>query len=285
MIKVAVCVVFYNPDIKTILNAKTYCSHFDKLYIMDNSTININYSCLNLPQTKTQIIKYDCNSGIAKALSDACKIAIKDGFDFLLTMDQDSYFEEDNFDDIFKRLSANDIDDYGQIALRWWNRYSGDEEYGIYTTSSGTFINLHNYKKVKGFDEGLVVDMADVDLGYQFSQIGIRALALNKYKFVHSLGYGFETVFLFGKKYTCRKYSTFRYYYIIRNDIILKKRYGEVFKPFSGKDKIIAAICKLKPRLSYIKAILFGFIDGRRNKLGKYKPHQRYDRKMKKRYG
>ena len=279
----AACVVLYNPPPSVAQNIRTYAPFFDCLYVADNTPGGYDCSdllaCLN--KDKIIILRFPSNPGIAKALKTVCTMARNDGHRFLLTMDQDSWFPDNaDFDALKLRIDCPNADDFGQFAIPYWPSTKNREETWYWSCSSGSVINLKNYGLINGFDEGLVVDLADFDLGFQFYSIGKPTLVLNGFRFNHQVGYGTKSATIFGKTYSCRVYSPFRYYYFIRNDYILRRRYPQWFKSLTGKDEIIAAIFCLKPRTSYMKAIICAFIDAKRGKLGKYKPHSRFDKRL-----
>ena len=85
--KLAAVVVFYNPSEKNIQNIKKYEKSIDRLFIVDNSEDKImRYQ----DSEKIKYIKLCENKGIAHALNIGAKEAIKEGFNWLLTLDQDS---------------------------------------------------------------------------------------------------------------------------------------------------------------------------------------------------
>ena len=81
---IAACVLLYHPKENDLKNKLSYLSKVDKLYIYDNTenkkTI-IHFENLN------KIVYFsDCeNKGLFIRLNQACKQAISDGFDFLMT--------------------------------------------------------------------------------------------------------------------------------------------------------------------------------------------------------
>lgn len=92
----------------------------DKVYIIDNSSNN-NSSLIKIIPNAVYIPNYN-NLGIAKALNQGCEAAKQDGFDWVLTMDQDSFFEEtqlNKFISIFNdsTLSDNSIKSFAPTQL------------------------------------------------------------------------------------------------------------------------------------------------------------------------
>ena len=90
-------VVLYNPLENVKDNILSYLDLLDKLYVVDNS-VNQDNQYLLPSSNKIVYINNKDNLGIAKALNIAFERAIKDGYTWVLTMDQDSKFLDDNFE-------------------------------------------------------------------------------------------------------------------------------------------------------------------------------------------
>ena len=94
--KIAACVILYHPKEKDLQNLSTYLSKVDKLYIYDNTeNVSTGTDLKNDPKI-VYFSDYE-NKGIAARLNQACEQAILDGYDLLLTMDQDSSFLEKKY--------------------------------------------------------------------------------------------------------------------------------------------------------------------------------------------
>ena len=90
--KIAGMVTLYNPDELISENICSYLDDIHKLYVIDNSD---NSNKMLLPQNSKIIYMPNYkNVGIASALNIAAKAAIADGYNWLLTMDQDSKFNK-----------------------------------------------------------------------------------------------------------------------------------------------------------------------------------------------
>ena len=283
MANFAVCVTLYNPTFEQFNNILSYANHFKKIYLLNNSTKDIDLDCF----TKQLLCLYEVidffgNSGIGKPMNICCLKAIEDGFDFLLTMDQDSCFDKEDFVDIFNTISAFDNNKAALIGLRYDGGPDIDTSPRAIITS-GSFINLKLYKNVRGFDGDLFIDLVDHDFCYQLREKGYQILLIDFY-FIHNMGYGIKHLSFFGRKWHCQVYPPFRYYYIVRNHIVLKKRFPSLFFPFIGFSTFVVVMFKLNNKFQYLKAFFCGYIDGKINKLGKYRPHDRLDRKMMKKY-
>src|SRR4051812_19218454 len=105
--KIAACVILYNPEESVIQNIQSYVNHVRKLYLIDNSGsihVDVHKEFNSVPLIN--IIHSGINEGIAKRLNQACDLAIKDGFDYLVTMDQDSYFDEPSISEYFNCIET-----------------------------------------------------------------------------------------------------------------------------------------------------------------------------------
>ena len=89
-------VVLYNPNDSVINNIATYQQHIKKTIIVDNSE-RVNITIINElgKMPNIEIIINNKNIGIAAALNIGIEKAITNGANWILTMDQDSFFEDD----------------------------------------------------------------------------------------------------------------------------------------------------------------------------------------------
>ena len=96
--KIGGCVVLFNPDVRVINNIAACQSdfNFDFFIIIDNSPEQNSILIDAIKQLPGAVIYkwMEENKGIAKALNVACKMAIENNCEWLLTMDQDSKFRE-----------------------------------------------------------------------------------------------------------------------------------------------------------------------------------------------
>ena len=106
-------VALYNPDESIIKNINSYINDIDKIYIIDNSETK-NHELINKIVTisdKCIYIDNNGNQGIANALNVGAKLAIENGCDWLLTMDQDSSFTQGSLLKLIDWIKNNNIYD------------------------------------------------------------------------------------------------------------------------------------------------------------------------------
>ena len=95
--KLAACVVLYNPDASVVDNIKTYASGVDEVFAVDNSDepdAPLLDRITALAENVT-VIPMHGNQGIAVALNRGLQEASRRGYGYILTMDEDSYFMDD----------------------------------------------------------------------------------------------------------------------------------------------------------------------------------------------
>ena len=107
MKKIAAVTVLYNPTKKIIQNISGYIDKVDKVYVIDNS--NDSNKKLLIDNKKIEYLPNYTNLGISNSLNKACNLAIDEGYEFLLTMDQDSLFEKNEFQKMIDYINKSDL--------------------------------------------------------------------------------------------------------------------------------------------------------------------------------
>ena len=97
--KLAAAVIIYHPDNHLLNNILSYATKVATVYAFDNTPLGGNtFYREELKQVKNLVLLADdTNKGIAIRLNQAAKMALADGFNWLLLMDQDSSFELTTF--------------------------------------------------------------------------------------------------------------------------------------------------------------------------------------------
>lgn len=270
--KVSGVVIWYNPTEDEVNNIKSYINNLDKLFIIDNSQQSNEFLLKDLESKRIRYIPNNENLGIAKALNIGCNEAIKENYKWILTMDQDSKF--DNNFELFIDEFNNKIKSNPKIAII--APKSLDEEFEGYkkkVITSGNILNLKAYKEVGGFDEKLFIDEVDFDIGFRLLRNGYLLYQTDKINMNHKLG---NTIYfkLFGKKiFSSMNHTYTRKYYIIRNRLEIMKRYPEIKKEYSKT--IIKDFFKMflieKDKYRKIKYSIKGVIDYKKGNFGKIK--------------
>ena len=247
MIKLAACVVLYNPDDTIFENILTYGNYVDKLIVIDNSLKKNNFLIDKLSEvfeSKLIYINNNDNLGIATALNQACDKAIELQFKWILTMDQDSSFI--NFDHYKKclekvqnvnnvaLLAANtDKEGYSNFDINECSCNYREDKFSVIT--SANIVNLEYFEEIGRFNDKLFIDMVDYDYCLRINIKKFKILYFPDVFVEHKLGEVHLRTNIFTRK---KKYKTEhnaqRAYYISRNSLYLSKNYGKYFSKEFG---------------------------------------------------
>jgi len=275
--KLASAVVFYNPTKDDIKNIDSYIDDVDILYIIDNSES----SYINKVK-KNNKIKYIFNNenlGISKALNNAAKLAQKDGYKWMLTLDQDTKFNKDVLKELKKYCESVDYSKVGIITPWHKTKLKLDKpnkkiDYPLDVMTSGNLLNLSIHKKLNGFDEDLFIDGVDIEYCLKLRKNNYVIDRLNYLEIDHNLGNIFYKRFL-NKDILVTNHSAVRRYYQVRNYHYIKDKYLNVDKDFCKRlikfKSVIFAIIfyDKKDKINKLKACIKGYIDYKKGKVGK----------------
>ena len=94
-------VVLYNPEDSIYENILSSQKVLSKLFVIDNSTSpNIKIVEQLKKLNNVEYVSLNGNQGIGKALKVGLELAVEDGADYCLTIDQDSVFPSESIDKI-----------------------------------------------------------------------------------------------------------------------------------------------------------------------------------------
>lgn len=278
--RIAGSVILYNPLPEYLDNIYSYINQVERLYIVNNSDGPIPPVFYDLKNKNAVLIENNENSGIGAALNQALKAADDDGFDLLLTMDQDSkaesslvgnlvhYFPGDKRTAIVSPLHKG-FDDENDVV----NSNEAKEVSAVMT--SGNLISIEIIKSAGGFNEDLFIDYVDHEICLRLISKGYKVLQAQGTSIKHNLGVVREKNLIFRKVFPTN-HPPVRYYYQTRNRFYVNKQYKSIFPSFVKADKLnfIKGLIKLllfeKSRIAKLKCIYRGYIDYKRNRFGKY---------------
>lgn len=281
-------VVWYNPDIEVVNNISTYITELDKLYIIDNSyEMNMEIVDKIIDNNKIEYISLGGNRGLAYALNKGCNKAIDEGFDYILTMDQDSYFELNSVK-LMKEFIKKSNKHYAIIAPNVKSVYidelenkkkiaytvltEGKNKELIWVMTSGSMMCVKDFVEAGKFDEKLFIAHIDIDLGIALNNLGKKIIMLSDVVIYQTFGNSKPKKILWKVVHPSFA-NPVRTYYLFRNQVYLLKKYGIknygiinvklykfIVKIILFEDK------KLKKILMAIKGIFHGLSE----KMGKY---------------
>lgn len=244
-IKLAGCVILYNPNKDVIQNIESYIKYLDRIYIIDNQNGEIITDELKNKYSNVEIIEHSENMGIAYSLNKVLSLCQKE-YTHLLTMDQDSYFDIGIMDKYKKAIQSFDWDKtlgVGPIILDYntsskCSDVSYQETMGVIT--SGNIISVKNAINIGGFDEKLFIDEVDYDFCYRGILKSYKVYIYNNGIYLkHSLGNTIERFFIY-RTLKCMNHNYIRKYYIMRNRFYVYKKYHSINEKFFAKNYLKA---------------------------------------------
>lgn len=273
-----VVVVTFNPDIKLLeKNFRALDKQFSQILVVDNNSQNSSDIQILAKRInpKIEFAKLKDNLGIAYAQNEGLKLAVKKELPWLLTMDQDSVIP-DNFTSEYERI----ISKYDNIGLIAWNQRpyklgtSSEIERDWYIISSGCLNNVKALKKSGGFDNKLFIDHVDTDINVRICNLGYRTITTNAFKLIHEIGKATTKKTIRG--YIYHEHSPVRIYYIVRNGVVLFRRYvwtqpAWMLRAIINSFREGLYLIYYQPnKIKNFGIVLRAWFDGLFNRLGKY---------------
>jgi rhamnosyltransferase len=278
-IKISACVVLYNPGENIFNNVNLILEQIQHLYIIDNSDLD---KCkLLFDKENISYFKNKGNKGIATALNQAARQAIADGFNYLLTMDQDSILDPHLIDNYIKYLHSNISDRVGLLSPNYlYKEYSNNTRQGrnytvLLSMTSGSLLNLTAFKIIGPFVEELFIDYVDFEYCLRLGKKGYNIIKVHNANIYHNLGSIQQRKFLF-RKVSITNHSPLRLFYRTRNRFYIYKSYLKDFPVFVIKDlfvfinELIKILFYEKSKREKFRWILKGFNYFLKKKMGKY---------------
>jgi len=232
--KVAAVVILYHPSDVVYENIESYREQVDILFVYDNSESK-NFSLVEKLRYKQNITYIDnlTNKGVAEVLNKAAEKAFDLGYDFLLTMDQDSNAPKDLVKILFEK--AIESEKIGIVSPLHSNKYNThlisvrtDEKKVMTVMTSGNLLSLKVFKKIGGFCNYFFIDYVDIEYCIRMNFYGYDVIKINNVVLKHDEGNLTRRKFL-SKIYFPINNHPQRIYYKTRNLLYLRKIYKKKY--------------------------------------------------------
>lgn len=282
---IAAGITLYEPELERLKeNINSVLAQVEKVYLVDNASSNTAaFKAQYRNDARITLIENEENVGVAKALNQMCDAAINDGFEWILTLDQDSLPETDM---IQKYLRHTEMEEVAIISPRFEDdnepQIINSESNAAYEqlhrcNTSASLLRLSAYKKVGGFDEELFIDYVDFDFCATLEENGYMIIRDNEALLHHRLGTAQEVTFfmpigrIFGIKKLQKPMFTYnhspqRTYYFVRNmRYYTFKHRKSIDARYERKVLLRWMLLKVffeKQRFSKLKAAIKGWRDG-----------------------
>jgi rhamnosyltransferase len=237
MNEVASVTVLFHPNSEAIDSISSYSQQVQKCFFIDNSPLPLaDISRQHIAGGDFAYRHMGANVGSAAGLNEGVRMAAAEGYRFVLTMDQDSRCSPrmvdlllDGFHDSDRLKSsiavacpASSTESLlpGGSATPW-------SEVGFCITS-GSLIDTNVWKMVGGFDEQLFIDYVDHEYCLRVRAAGYRIMSRRDAILHHHTGH-LRRLDILGFRRTISIHEPERLFYMTRNGLLLKSRYGSQF--------------------------------------------------------
>lgn len=248
MERVAAGIVSFNPAIDRLKdNIDAILNQVDHVYIFDNASKN-SKKLRELVSSNDRISLHlsPKNEGLSYALNNLMNMAIKEGYEWMISMDQDSVLQDDTVEQFSQYTDIQNVAiicPYVIDSRRKYMKYEYEseiEEVEMCITS-GSMTKLSIWKELGGFDEFLFIDLIDNDycknvILHKYKILRVNTVLMNQEfgkiiprsegvsKFFVRLGEIFHNTNI--QKFSYKKFvDPCRVYYTSRNVLYLNKKY------------------------------------------------------------
>lgn len=238
---ISICagIVLYNPDINKLqINIESCGRQCDKVIVIDNGSANENeiIDLVNHYPQDIELILNGKNYGVGHALNQILDYAARNGYDWYLTLDQDSECKPGLIKKYRERINSC----IGQITCNIEDRNVGctnvnglaSKENIECCITSGALNNTLAACEVDGYEERLFIDGIDIDFSLKLYSRGYKIIKICEYGLIHELGDG-RNIELFGRKIVITRHSPIRNYYTRRNYIYIARKHYKGFRKFT----------------------------------------------------
>lgn len=220
--KILAIVVTYHPE-KELLekNISAFIEDVDKVLVWENTPESEKFYYRFIYHEKVEYCGDGINS-ISRALNYAWRYARDNGYEYLLTMDQDSVWK--NFKSFLEKTVCNSSVPYG-IYGPCINRECNKElYYPKELITSGMLVPISVLNKVDGYNELFRIDGIDTWLCCVANEYGISSYEISGCFLEQRFGGLHKTSFL-GHIFFTLDYPSWRLYEIYKSYVIIMRRF------------------------------------------------------------
>lgn len=289
MCKVAAIIVSYNPDSNLFDSINLLLNQVEKVIIVDNGSKEKYVKYIkSINEDKIEIILNKENLGIATALNIGVRKALENGYEWILTMDQDSKASPDMVKKMFNVYNSinreerkdilsifpNFVDERIQSIEE--NSNMNSYEYVDADITSGNLLRKEVFEKVGFFDDSLFIDLVDTDFCMRLNEKGIKMIKIRDAVLYHSLGESKTIKGILGS-FNTSNHSALRRYYMTRNRFYIWEKYKGLNSFTLNRDKklfkkeFVKIILGEKDKVNKIKMVFRGYKDYKKGIKGKLK--------------
>lgn len=231
IVNVLAGIVLFNPDMERLKqNISAILPQVDKLVLVDNGS-DI-FDVTSIQDEDIVYLRNEKNIGIASALNQIMQYAYDNGYDWALTLDQDSVVA-DNLMVVYSGIA--DKENIGIVCCKTVDRnfkeLDEDKTFADhevkYCITSASLTNVKGWKQVGGFDESMFIDWVDWDICIALRHAGYKIIKTDHTHILHELGTNTRLKHIGKFQIMILNRSAIRYYYVARNWIYLGRKWHD----------------------------------------------------------
>lgn len=271
-------IITYNPtltDVSTCLEA--LCNQVERVIIVDNASKNVkSLQEVVGKYANVTLVKNSQNIGFAKALTQVFEWAKSQGFDWVLTLNDDSVVPNNMISEYKKILESQENLENAKnskiaiVCSLLKNRLDGtilhSKCHENECITSGSLTSVEAWAKIGGFDEWLEIDGVDFDFSRRLARAGWQIVECQNVIMEHQIGKA-RSINLIIKHPIVWNHNANRKYYIARNMQVVDYKMGTYSYAKSlravVRDMIFVALWE-KNKFAKIRAMIRGFKDGQK---------------------
>lgn len=272
-------IITYNPtltDVSTCLEA--LCNQVERVIIVDNASKNVkSLQEVVSKYANVTLVKNSQNIGFAKALTQVFEWAKSQGFNWVLTLNDDSVVPSNMISE-YKKILENQGSLVNQknaknakiaiVCSLLKNRLDGtilhSKCHEDECITSGSLTSVEAWQEIGGFDEWLEIDGVDFDFSRRLVRAGWKIVECQNVIMEHQIGKA-RSINLIIKHPIVWNHNANRKYYIARNMQVVDYKMGTYSYAKSlravVRDMIFVALWE-KNKFAKIHAMIRGFKDG-----------------------
>ncbi|WP_425664447.1 glycosyltransferase [Gardnerella piotii] len=269
-------IITYNPtltDVSTCLEA--LCNQVERVIIVDNASKNVKgLQEVVSKYANVTLVKNSQNIGFAKALTQVFEWAKSQGFNWVLTLNDDSVVPSNMISE-YKKILENQGSLVNQknakiaiVCSLLKNRLDGtilhSKCHEDECITSGSLTSVEAWQEIGGFDEWLEIDGVDFDFSRRLVRAGWKIVECQNVIMEHQIGKA-RSINLIIKHPIVWNHNANRKYYIARNMQVVDYKMGTYSYAKSlravVRDMIFVALWE-KNKFAKIHAMIRGFKDG-----------------------
>lgn len=221
----AIVVTYYPERDLLVRNVEAFIDHVDKVLIWENTPSKDKQPYRYITHEKVDYYGDGVNS-ISRALNFAWEYANENGYDYLLTMDQDSYFENFEFY-VDRTVFCKDAPEGIWTPQMNGEKVSDDYEEIDIPITSGMLASIKIVNTIGGWNESYTIASVDDEFYLQAHLRGIGKYKVKDASLLQRFGTPREVTVL-GHTLVLRNYGPQRLHDIYRNNIILIRKYPKI---------------------------------------------------------